>query len=169
MAIFKMVSGSGKYQDDLAIPNLIAYITDGNKAKGDIIGGCNVDFNNIAGSMIQVSEHFKKNSHIRAHHFIVSFLPHEVHSVGVLMCIANQICQYFSEEYQIVYALHEDTGYPHLHFVFNAVSYVDGHRYRGGIGEYKNLYYYIKRVLKEYYIYNYRDIKFNPATDHPNE
>lgn len=66
MAIFKMVSGSGKYQDDLAIPNLIAYITDGNKAKGDIIGGCNIDFNNIAGSMVQVSEHFKKNSHIRA-------------------------------------------------------------------------------------------------------
>ena len=137
-----MVSGSGKYQDDLAIPNLIAYITDGNKAKGDIIGGCSIDFNNIAGSMVQVSEHFKKNSHIRAHHFIVSFLPHEVHFVGVLMCIANQICQYFSDEYQIVYALHEDTGYPHLHFVFNAVSYVDGHRYRGGIGEYKNLYYY---------------------------
>lgn len=57
MAIFKMVSGSGKYQDDLAIPNLIAYITNGNKAKGDIIGGCNIDFNNIAGSMVQVSEH----------------------------------------------------------------------------------------------------------------
>ena len=130
MAIFKMVSGSGKYQDDLAIPNLISYITDGNKAKGDFIGGCNIDFNNIAGSMIQVSEQFKKNSHIRAHHFIVSFLPYEVHSVGVLICIANQICQYFSDEYQIVYALHEDTGYPHLHFVFNAVSYVDGHRYR---------------------------------------
>ena len=159
MAIFKMVSGSGKYQDDLAIPNLIAYITDGNKAKGDIIGGCNIDFNNCR----------QYGPGIIAHHFIVSFLPCEVHSVGVLMCIANQICQYFSDEYQIVYALHEDTGYPHLHFVFNAVSYVDGHRYRGGIGEYKNLYYYIKRVLKEYFIYNYRDIKFNPATDHPNE
>ena len=26
MAIFKMISGNGKYQDDLAIPNLIALL-----------------------------------------------------------------------------------------------------------------------------------------------
>lgn len=162
MAIFKMISGNGKYQDDLAIPNLIAYITRPDKTPGGIIAGCNADLNDIAGSMIQVSEAFRKNSRIRAHHFTVSFMPHEIPSVGILMCIANQICRFFSDEYQIVYAFHEDTRNPHLHFVFNAVSYVDGHRYRGGIGAYNNLYYYIRRVLKEYRIYNFNDIKYTP-------
>ena len=41
MAIYKKVAKSGKYQDDLAIPNLIVYITRADKAKSGMIGGSN--------------------------------------------------------------------------------------------------------------------------------
>ena len=36
MAIYKKVAKSGKYQDALAIPNLVAYITRADKAKGGV-------------------------------------------------------------------------------------------------------------------------------------
>ena len=39
MAIYKKVAKAGKYQDDLAISNLIAYITRADKAKSGMIGG----------------------------------------------------------------------------------------------------------------------------------
>ena len=40
----------------------------------------------------------------------------------------------------------------HLHLVFNAVSHIDGHRYRGGKKEYRELYHCVSRVLKEFRI-----------------
>lgn len=169
MAIFKKISAKGKYQDDLTIPNLITYITRPDKTPCGIIAGNNIDFNDIAGSMVRVSESYNKNSRIRAHHFIVSFMPHEIPSQGIVICIAMEICRFFSDEYQIVYALHEDTQYPHLHFVFNSISYIDGHRYRGGIGDYNRLYYYIRSVLEAFRIYNFHDVPYVPASGHPDE
>ena len=139
MAIYKKVAKAGKYQDDLAIPNLIAYITRADKAKSGMIGGVGIDPNHIADSMIRVSNAFNKNSRIRLHHFIVSFTHWECADPGILYCIGMEISRRIGQEYQIAFALHEDTDYPHLHFVFNAVSFVDGHRYRGGKKEYAEL------------------------------
>lgn len=68
MAIYKKVAKAGKYQDDLAIPNLIAYITRADKAKSGMIGGVGIDPNHIADSMVSVSNAFNKNSRIRLHH-----------------------------------------------------------------------------------------------------
>ena len=72
MAIYKKVAKAGKYQDALAIPNLVAYITRADKAKSGMIGGVGIDPNHIADSMVMVSNTFNKNSRIRLHHFIVS-------------------------------------------------------------------------------------------------
>ena len=130
MAIYKKVAKSGKYQDDPAIPNLIAYITRADKAKSGMIGGVGIDPNHIADSMVMVSNTFNKNSRIRLHHFIVSFTRWECADPGILYCIGMEISRRIGQEYQIAFALHEDTDYPRLHFVFNAVSFIDGHRYR---------------------------------------
>ena len=55
MAIYKKVAKSGKYQDNLAIHNLIAHITRADKAKSGMIGGVGIDPNCIADSMVRVS------------------------------------------------------------------------------------------------------------------
>ena len=68
MAIFKKVAKAGKYQDDYAIHNLIAYITRPDKAPSQMIGGYGVDPDHIADSMVQISNQFNKNSRIRLHH-----------------------------------------------------------------------------------------------------
>ena len=46
----------------------------------------------------------------------------------------------------------KDTEYPHLHFVFNDISHIDGHRYRGGKKEYYDLYHLVRRILKGFRI-----------------
>ena len=122
MAIYKKVAKAGKYQDDIAIPNLIAYITRDDKAKSGMIGGVGIDPNHIADSMVMVSNAFNKNSRIRLHHFIVSFTHWECADPGIFYCIGMEISRRIGQEYQIAFALHEDTDYPHLHFVFNAKS-----------------------------------------------
>ena len=152
MAIYKKVAKAGKYQDDLAIPNLVAYITRADKAKSGMIGGVGIAPNHIADSMVMVSNAFNKNSRIRLHHFIVSFTRWECADPGVLYCIGMEISRRIGQEYQIAFALHEDTGYPHLHFVFNAVSFIDGHRYRGGKKEYAELYHLVRGVIRGYRI-----------------
>lgn len=169
MAIFKKVAGYGKYQDDQAIPDLVAYITRKDKTPSDVIGGVEIDVNNIASSMIRTSEAYCKNSHIRLHHFIVSFLPWEIYNPSVIICIAEEISKYIGQEFQVVYALHEDNYYPHLHFVFNAISYIDGHRYRGGKKEYRDLVHLIGRILKSYGISNYTPVDYVPQSDNPHE
>ena len=152
MAIFKKVAKAGKYQDDYAIHNLITYITRPDKTQSQMIGGYGVDPDHIADSMVMVSNTFNKNSRIRLHHFIVSFTRWECADPGVLYCIGMEISRRIGQEYQIAFALHEDTDYPHLHFVFNAVSFIDGHRYRAGKKEYAELYHSVRGVIREYRI-----------------
>lgn len=169
MAVFKKIAAKGKYQDDQAIQDVVAYITRKDKTPNGIIGGIEIDINNIAASMINISESYKKNSHIRLHHFIVSFLPHEVPSLSILICIANEIATYIGQEYQVVYALHEDNYYPHLHFVFNAVSYIDGHRYRGGFHDYHTLIHVITQILRSYGIGELNVHQYIPKANNPHE
>ena len=152
MAIFKKVAKAGKYLDDYAIHNLITYITRPDKTPSQMIGGYGVDPDHIADSMAQISNQFSKNSRIRLHHFIVSFTRWECSAPGVLYCIGMAISNQIGPEYQIAFALHEDTEYPHLHFVFNAISHIDGHRYRGGKKEYHELYHLVRQALKGFRI-----------------
>ena len=152
MAIFKKVAKAGKSQDDYAIHNLITYITRPDKTPSQMIGGYGVDPDHIADSMVQISNQFHKNSRIRLHHFIVSFTRWECADPGILYCIGMEISRRIGQESQFAFALHEDTDYPRLHFVFNAVSFIDGHRYRGGKKEYFDLYNRVRLILKDFWI-----------------
>lgn len=163
MAIFKKVAKAGKYQDDYAIHNLIAYITKPEKTPSQMIGGYGIDPDHIADSMAHVSNQFNKNSRIRLHHFIVSFGSWECSAPGVLYCIGMAISYQIGPEYQIAFALHEDTDYLHLHFVFNAISHIDGHRYRGGKKEYHELYHLVRKVLKGFRINELKPVDYKES------
>ena len=146
---FKKIACKGKYQDDQAIPDLINYIRRKEKTPNGMIFSENVDQDNMAGSMIKVSEKYRKNSRLRLHHFIISFTPEYKSRTDLVIRIAKKICKYVGGWYQIVAAVHEDTDNPHIHFVFNAVSYIDGRKYRGGKKEYKELAERIRKILSK--------------------
>lgn len=119
--------------------------------------------------MIAVSKHFRKYSRVRLHHFIVSFGKEDIYLPTMLPQIAEEISSFIGQRFQIVYALHEDTGNPHIHFVFNAVSYVDGYKYHCGIGEYKQLVYWIETILSSFHLYPLIPVNYYPDQNHPHE
>lgn len=166
MVLFKKIAASGKYHDPQAIPDVISYITKPNKTPSTLILGMNVDMQNMADSMIAVSEHYGKNSRLRLHHFVLSFEPEDF---AALPQVAQAICAYIGRIYQIVAALHEDTQHPHIHFVFNAVSFVNGYKYRGGKSEYKELISDLKAILYSYGLHPLIPVNYYPSSEHPHE
>lgn len=163
MVIFKKIACKGKYQDDQAIPDVIHYVFRNDKIPNRMIGGCHVDMDDIAGSMIALSKKFKKYSRTRLHHFVVSFHPEDVYLPNMLTRVADEICSYIGQFFQIVYAVHEDTYYPHIHFVFNAVSFIDGSKFHCGIGEYKQLVGWIGTILGSYRLYPLIPVNYVPT------
>lgn len=161
MIIFKKISYAQKYHDDNAIPDVVRYICQTGKTPSRMIGGVGIDMNHIAESMIAVSKQFGKYSRIRLHHFVVSF-PDGLKKPELLPNIAQHIANCIGRNYQIVYAVHEDTKHLHIHFVFNAVSYIDGTKYRGGMKEYYELIGCVSSILSVYHLYPLVPVKYNP-------
>lgn len=169
MSLIKEIAAPGKYQDDNAIYDVVNYILKPRKIIGDFYNGMHIDENDPAGSMVSLSEAFHKNSGIRLRHFVVSFCPWEVKTLGIYVCIGQEICKYIGQEYQVIYALHQDTDYHHFHFVFNAVSFIDGHRYRGSHKEYYSLINHVRRVLRAYGITELKPVTYIPNPNEPHE
>lgn len=80
--------------------------------------------------------------------------------------IACEICcDFIGQQYQCAYAVHQDTNNLHIHFVYNSVSFIDGHRYYGTKKEYYDLVGYIKGLLCEYGIYELHRVSNNSNYD----
>lgn len=160
MITFKEIAAAGKYHDDNAIPDVVNYITREDKAVHRYIFGTKVDATDIAGSMVAVSEYYGKNSQIRLHHFVVSF-PKAQSDIEVLIQIAKEVCAYIGTVYQVVAAIHEDRKPGlHIHFVFNAVSYVNGYKYHGSKGDYRELIEGISSILYRHKLYPLVPVKY---------
>lgn len=162
MVYFKKVAKKGKYHDDQAIPDLIEYITRPEKIPSNLICGVKVDMDNIADSMIKVSDKYKKNSRLRLHHFILTFKSECFDSLELLTEVAREVCDYLGRIYQIVAAVHEDTEHPHIHFVFNAVSHINGYKYHGGKEDYYELIDNVGEILSEHDLYPLVPVKYVP-------
>ena len=166
MVYFKKIAAVGKYHDDQAIPDVVAYITRKDKTPSRIILGYHVDMLDIANCMIEVSKHFGKYSRIRLHHFILTFRPVDASPIPL---IAHEICAYIGRTYQVVAAQHEDTPNPHLHIVFNAVSYVNGYRYRGGKEDYYELIDRMNSIIYAHGLHPLIPVKYRANINNPHE
>ena len=169
MVYFKKIAATGKYHDDQAVYDVLAYITRKDKTpSGNIYCSHNSGFPMpmIATSMRAVAAHYGKNSHIRLHHFILTFNPS---LVNLLPSIANDICDYIGRTYQVVVAQHEDTPNPHLHVVFNSVSFVNGYKYRGGKEDYYELIDQMSSIVHKYGLHPLIPVKYIPDPNSPHE
>ena len=163
MIYFKKIAFPGKYQDDSAIPQLLGYIMRQDKTPHCLIGAVNIDNPvNPAESMIAVSEKYGKYSRIRLHHFILTFDSSLNESYELIMKIARSIAFEIGKLYQIVYSVHEDTEHIHIHFVFNAVSFVTGKKYHGGKTEYGELIQLCSNILSQAALFPLIPVNYHP-------
>ena len=169
MVYFKKIAAAGKYHDDKAVYDVLAYITRKDKTpSGNIFSShdSNLPMPMIATGMRAVAMHYGKNSHIRLHHFILTFNPN---AVNLLPSIANDICDYIGRTYQVVVAQHEDTPHPHLHVVFNSVSFVNGYKYHGGKEDYYELIDQMSSIVHKYGLHPLIPVKYIPSPNSPHE
>lgn len=144
-----VVNGKDKYRDNNSRETVINYIINHDKMPHDCYGGFKVDSMNPAGSMNDVAVQYGKENGVQLRHIIIGF-DHCVQDPYLVQQVAQAVAKYIAQEYQVVYAVHENTPNLHIHVVFNAVSYLDGHRYRGTRQEHHRMMDALKRILHQY-------------------
>lgn len=128
MAILKIIPG--EYLNPDALEKLIhGYVF----RKALRIGGFGVDPECAAEQMHTVKRYWNQTHGKQLHHFVLSFNQwesKEVSSSYQLMLGAYDVCQYYADEYQIVFGLHRPASSTnwHIHFVVNNVNFVTGAR-----------------------------------------
>lgn len=150
MAILKTSNGDGNYRNENAIELVANYIFNPYKTISGYLGGFGVNPEHPAESMVAVSEYFGKQNGVKLRHYILSFAPYELTNPTTANEIGKRIAQFIGQEYQALYAVHENKNHLHIHIVSNAVSYIDGHRFQGKRSEFYKLTNGIKEILRNY-------------------
>lgn len=100
--------------------------------------GVSKDPDEAINQMIQVQKYYNKNNHRRMYHMIVSF-PSYIRSEYAIKHWAESIAEMLFERYQVYYGIHTSTDNWHIHFAFNAVSYMDGKKWHQNKNEMREL------------------------------
>lgn len=99
------------------------------------VSGINCSKHNAYNEMIAVKRRFGERGKNIAYHGHQSFAsgevtPKEAHEIGI-----ETARQMWGAKYQVVVTTHLNTDNIHNHFVINSVSFVDGKKFRNGIGD----------------------------------
>lgn len=126
------------YRDPRSVKNTINYATKKQGVQVNYFGGYSVDDRNPRQMIYQFNAvknafYKSKENHRQVRHFILSFGEKDKVSSYEAYLIAHEVASYYSNQFQIVYGVHENTENLHIHFILNTVSYMDGHLFTEGI------------------------------------
>ncbi len=160
MALMKFItenalnsSYSEKYKDDDAIGDVVNYVCNAEKTDG-CIGGWAVDPYHAAYEMELLAKLFHNDRGVRLRHWVITFSDSELceleyrfrrSAMDALHCLGAYFSAFYKERYQILYAVHGGEQ-PHIHFVMNTVSYVDGKKFSGNKADYYQYEKYAKGI-----------------------
>lgn len=153
MAILKPLNGKGRYHDTDDRDRVAQYILNPQKTPHRLIAGFHIDSSDAVGSMNAVAEKWGKQNGVQLRHFILAFYPQECNDPLCAFQIGKDILWHIGQEYQSIFAVHENTANLHIHLMLNSISYQDGHRYYGTRRDYYTLINCIKSVLRPYGIH----------------
>lgn len=137
MAFFSITKG--EYDNTDCVEKVINYICNPFKTPSGFIGGLSVITTSIEDIIMQfnaVKKIYHNESGKQVRHFFVSFSGYRDWDYHRLYAMAIWIAGYYSDEYQIVFAIHEDTYHPHIHFVMNTVNFNTGKKFSRGKSDY---------------------------------
>ena len=145
----------GKYHDDDAFRDVLGYVMNPEKTPSGYIGGIAVNPQQAIFEMEALSRYYGQDTGVRLRHFILGFRPRELwskkgQSLYAAYQLAYSVAQFYGAEYQIIYAVHEDTKNPHIHFVMNTTNYRTGLKYQGKKQDLHHFIQWIDGVLEPY-------------------
>lgn len=94
---------------------------------------------------------FGKTDKRQGYHIIISFEEGEADAPTAFEIVGRFVDEYLNNEYEAVYAVHDNTDHIHGHIVFNSVNFVTGKKYRYEKGDWaKNMQPITNRLCEEY-------------------
>lgn len=151
--ILKVVSPKGKYKDPETYANVINYCCSPNKAKHGYIGMYGLNRETAAEEMEALTLKFgKKEGGTRIRHMILSFEIEEQKYITPYDAsqIAHEACKFYKNEFQILYAVHENYKRLHIHIVMNTVRFTNGKKYEGNKKDYFAFLKRLQRIVRPY-------------------
>lgn len=117
----------GEYQNDDALENVIGYIYRHNNP--EVVGGLGVyplRVDDMIDQYYAIRKAFHQLDGKQIFHIVFSFEKILNFSREQLMELGYQIAAYWGNDYQVVFAVHEDTTHKHLHLGINTVAFTNG-------------------------------------------
>lgn len=87
--------------------------------------------------MMDTKMTFGKTDKRQGYHIIISFVPGETTEEIAFDIVERFAKEYLKDEYEAVYAVHNDKNHMHAHLIFNSVNLVTGAKYEYRKGEWK--------------------------------
>lgn len=134
------------------LANAISYITDEEKTqKGALVGSHNCNVDSALQEMLAAKRKFGKMDKRQGYHFIISFRKQEVRPETAMEITQKFVERYFGDDFQCLYATHDNTDHVHSHILFNSVSWRTGKKYRYEKGDWaKEIQPIVNELCKEY-------------------
>lgn len=122
---------SGKSYHGKHLKAAIEYISDLEKTQqGRLISAVNCQPAYAFEQMKGTKKHFGKVDKRQGYHLIISFKEGEVDADTAFEITERFVAEYLQQNYEAVYAVHDNTDHIHSHIIFNSVSFIDGKKYR---------------------------------------
>ncbi len=138
---------SGKH-----LKQALDYITEPYKTgNGEWVAALNCQKENAYQQMRQTKENFGKTDQRQGYHLIISFVEGEVDAQTAFEVIGRFAKEYLGQDYEALYAVHDNTEHIHGHIIFNSVSFRNGIKYRYKKGDWaKKIQPITNRLCEEY-------------------
>lgn len=114
------------------------YIQNPEKTNGNVlVGSLNCLPETAFEQMLDTKATFGKMNKRQGYHIIISFVPGEATEEVAFDVVERFAKEYLKDEYEAVYAVHNDKNHLHAHLIFNSVNLVTGAKYEYRKGEWK--------------------------------
>lgn len=134
------------------LANAISYITDEEKTqRGVLVGSHNCNADTVLQEMLATKRKFGKMDKRQGYHFIISFKKQEVRPETAMEITQKFVERYLGDDFQCLYATHDNTEHVHSHILFNSVSWRTGKKYRYEKGDWaREIQPIVNELCKEY-------------------
>lgn len=115
------------------------------------VGGVNCQPQEAFVQMKATKRKFGKMDKRQGYHFVISFEEEDVEPSVAYDITTRFVEEFLGEEYEAVYAVHDDTLHRHGHIIFNSVNYRNGKKFRYEKGDWEKIIQPITNRLCEEY------------------
>lgn len=121
------------------LKNALEYILQPGKTKdGLLVGGNSGTLPlDVLATFLETKQSFGKLGGRQGYHFIISFAKGETDEQTAYQVIQEFCREYLGDDYDYVFAVHDDKAHVHGHIIFNSVSRADGYKYHYKKGDWE--------------------------------